>query len=103
MIKLVCLITRPQDVPREVFVEWWLTHHAAVASRLPELRRYSISVTHLHSRSAVPYDGVAELWFDSVAAMEQAFSSPEGEACAREDRELIGSRVGFVVEEHIII
>ncbi|MGH7343245.1 MAG: hypothetical protein ACREKH_22380 [Candidatus Rokuibacteriota bacterium] len=46
---------------------------------------------------------MAELWFDSEAAMEAAFQSEPGQECAREDRELIGRRVAFVTREHVIL
>ncbi|MHC2635166.1 uncharacterized protein (TIGR02118 family) [Bradyrhizobium liaoningense] len=101
MIKLICLIQRPDDCGRAEFREWWLGHHATVAAKLPGLRKYTISITE--NRESVSYDGVAELWFDDVQAMEAAFASPQGQECAREDVDLIGHRVAFVTHEHEIL
>lgn len=100
MIKLVCLINRPLTVAREPFARWWLDHHAGVASRLPGLRRYTISLTR--PEDDAPFDGVAELWFDDADAMERAFASEAGRLCAREDQECIGRRLTFVTDEHVI-
>src|SRR3954454_175368 len=101
MLKLVCLINRPEGVAPEEFKAWWLGHHAEVAARLPGLLRYTIS-TALQGEEA-SLDGVAELWFSDRAAMDAAFASAEGEACQREDRELIGGRVAVLTEEHVIV
>jgi len=104
MIKLVCLIGRPETVSHDAFVQWWLGHHAKVAGQLPGLRHYIISVAPEQDSGQVPpFDGVAELWFDSPEAMNLAFASEKGKECAREDRQLIGRRIAFVTEEHIII
>lgn len=104
MIKLVCLIQRPAHQSKEAFKAWWLGHHAQIAARLPGLRRYVISTSLLDENGQeAPYDGVAELWFEDRSAMEEAFASPAGRECAREDAELIGSRIAFLTEEHAVI
>lgn len=102
MVKLVCLINRPHGMTHGAFRAWWLGHHAHVAARLPGLRRYTISVAQDMAGAPAAYDGVAELWFDDVAAMDAAFASEEGQRCAREDRELIGRRTVLLTEEHVI-
>lgn len=103
MLKLVCLINRPVGMPVEDFRRWWLGHHAAVAAQLPGLTRYTISTSLPSAESEAPFDGVAELWFPDEATMDAAFTSPQGLACAREDRDLIGARCAFLTEEHIIL
>jgi uncharacterized protein (TIGR02118 family) len=103
MIKLVCLIWRPDQMARDQFIEWWLQQHSQVAARLPGLRRYVISIAQPRSDEVLPFDGLAELWFDDEASMETAFSSLEGQAVAREDRELIGRRVAVITTENEIL
>jgi uncharacterized protein (TIGR02118 family) len=100
MVKLICLINRPETLTADAFRQWWLGHHAHVAARLPGLRRYTINVAR---GTDGPYDGVAELWFDDEDALSRAFDSDEGRECAREDRELIRGRVAFLTEEHVIV
>jgi uncharacterized protein (TIGR02118 family) len=102
MVKLVCLINRPAGTTAEAFREWWLGHHAPLAARLPGLRRYVISLSQPVAGGEAPYDGVAELWFDSQEAMESAFASPAGQEVSREDADCIGARVAFVTEEHVV-
>lgn len=100
MVKLICLINRPETVAANAFRAWWLGHHSHVASRLPGLRRYTINVAREEDG---PFDGVAELWFDDEQAMTRAFASDVGQECAREDRELIRGRIAFITEEHVIV
>lgn len=103
MIKLICLINRPSNKTPEEFKDWWLNHHAKVAAKLPNLRRYTINTTVSESEDEMPFDGVAELYFDSYEDMENAFVSEQGQECSKEDEELIGKRLAFITEEHVII
>ncbi|MGH8000041.1 MAG: EthD family reductase [Brasilonema sp.] len=103
MIKLICLINRPSDKTLDEFKFWWLNHHAKVAAKLPNLRRYKICTVVPESNDEMPFDGVAELYFDSREDMENAFASEQGQECSREDLELIGNRLAFITEEHVII
>ena len=61
----------------------WRTQHAAVIKSAPEftrhVRRYvqcHLAVQDTPFLAAGDYDGVAELWFDDIAAMNTAFSEP---------------------------
>jgi uncharacterized protein (TIGR02118 family) len=101
LIKLVCLVSRPADTAPEAFRDWWLGHHVHVAAALPGLRRYVVSTADDFAQSQ--YDGVAELWFDSTAAMDAAFASPEGQQCAAEDRDCLGERIALVTTEHVVV
>lgn len=101
MIKLICLINRPDGMSATAFRQWWLGHHAHLAMQLPGLRRYTIST--VQDDATAPFDGVAELWFDSKSAMEAAFTSNIGIQVAREDRDMIGKRIALTAEEHTIL
>lgn len=80
MIKLTFCLRRRADMTLEAFQRYWRTTHAALVAERAELlgiRRYvqlhSADLPRLHkslqSRNGgapQPYDGVAELWFDSL-------------------------------------
>lgn len=76
MFKLVQLLTRDPDLSHDEFVTYWHGDHAELAEQLPNLRKYSVSVPTKPAKS--PYDGVAELYFESEDAMKAAFGSDEG-------------------------
>ena len=78
MQRLVIYLKRRADLPRPVFFDWWLDHHSALATQLPGLRQYIISL--VADEQEGPFDGLAELWFDDLAAAEAAFTSTAGQA-----------------------
>lgn len=91
MIKFVMAIRRRADVSPEEFHRYWLEEHGPLARGLLEplgLRRYVQAHTRSTDLNALlassrgtteAFDGLAELWFDSLEAMVTAFSSEEGQ------------------------
>jgi uncharacterized protein (TIGR02118 family) len=96
MIKLVYCLRRRPDLSLEEFQRYWReTHGPLVRSHAATLRIKRYVQTHTlpgaltdavrRSRdSAEPYDGVAELWWDSAEDFAAGASTPEGRAAARE-------------------
>ena len=120
MIKLVYCLTKRADIDPDRFYRYWLEEHGPLvksvaeaigASRyvqshtiLPELNELMIESRGLQP----PYDGVTEVWWETMAALEQGMSSPTGvEAQTKliEDGarfiDFNQSRV-FMTEEHLI-
>lgn len=97
MIKLVYTLRRLDELTREEFQRYWREEHAALVQRHAEtlrIRRYvqvHLGETHLDeaisgSRGSEPrfYDGVAELYWDSLDDLTAAFTSEAGQAAAGE-------------------
>ena len=63
---------------REQFVAHWLEVHAAMAQRLPRLRRYVVNLVDCDKFPQLGCDGFSELWFDSIADHDAAFASAQG-------------------------
>lgn len=95
MIKLTfCLIRKP-ELTREEFQKYWLDKHGPLVRSVgPKLRikRY----VQLHSATDLPggslndairasrnapemYDGVAQLWWETLEELQAGMSSPEGQ------------------------
>ncbi len=97
MIKLVFALRRREGMTREEFQRYWSEQHAPLVKRHAEtlqIRRY-VQVhslqTDLDGALAAPrgsqpgvYDGVAELWWDSLEQLVATFSSDAGQAAAGE-------------------
>jgi uncharacterized protein (TIGR02118 family) len=92
MIKLVFMLRRRDGITREEFQRYWKGEHAELVKRHAELLRIRRYVqTHARdtdlddalagSRGSEPrqYDGVAELWWDSIDDLAQAATSEEGQ------------------------
>ncbi|PPC74206.1 EthD family reductase [Pokkaliibacter plantistimulans] len=76
--KHVGLITKKKDQSFEEFVDHWLKVHSDIAVHVPGLRKYVINPIDREKYPDSPIDGFSELWFDSLEAAEEAFSSPAG-------------------------
>ncbi len=85
MIKLMVMIKRRSGMSKEAFDRYWSGPHAEQVLGCPDfvrhVRRYVQS--HVVTREGIrlawgvsDYDGQAELWFDSVDAMNAAFNEP---------------------------
>jgi uncharacterized protein (TIGR02118 family) len=92
MIKLSFCLHRLPHLTREAFQTYWFDMHAPlVASHRAALRIRRYVQTHsatlqlndaIRAGRGAPqmYDGVAELWWDSLEDLTAAMRSPEGQA-----------------------
>ena len=102
MIKVVVLLRRAQSSTRERFHRWWLDEHVPYVKVLPGLRKYGVClVTGSTSHEGrEPWDGMAELWFDSRTALDAAWSSEVGRTALEHSRESHSDRLVLITEEH---
>ena len=96
MIKLIYPLHRKPGMSRDEFQAYWRgTHGPLVASvaKTLRIRRYVQSHTRTLGNEAgiqarqgfafEPFDGVAELWWDSLDEIAAAGSTPEGRAAGQ--------------------
>ena len=121
MLKLTFCLHRLPHLSREEFQRYWLETHGPLSrERDPALgvKRY-VQVHTLDSPmnevlrksrgGGEPYDGVAELWWDSVEEFAAAAGTPEGRQAGQEllsdERKFIDLRrcALWVGEEHEIV
>jgi uncharacterized protein (TIGR02118 family) len=110
MIKLVYCIAKKPGLTDEDFFRYWKTVHGPIGARIPGLRklvqshRATISGALPGSNRQPGYDGVAELWFDDVEALQAARRAPEWKASTEDEDNFIDhNKVSyFISEEHII-
>jgi len=121
MIKIVFCLRRRAELSRDEFQIYWRSTHAPLVRSHAEalgIRRYvqvhaiddAISTAVAGPRhSPEPYDGVAELWLDSLDALMSAGRSDAGRAAAsallEDERRFIDLERSplFLAEEHVII
>lgn len=104
-VKLMTLIQRKKDISAGTFQREWLVDHAELLKKTPKLTGYTQNVildTLVDGQSVphedFPYDGVAELWFESFADMESALASSEYAAAMEQARNFIGAMLTLPVE-----
>lgn len=109
MIKMIALLTRKTGLSHEGFVKHWVEMHAPLAHRVPGIRRYVQShIVSEQTRPDIPttvveVDGIAELWFDDMAALERAHGTAEMKHLLADGALFIGSIKTFFVEEKEIV
>ena len=121
MVKLMYCLRRLPNLSREEFQSYWRENHGPLVRKHQETmrtRRYvqvhTLDVERLQSRQPEivrpePYDGVAELWWDSVEELFPENSTPERQEVRDillEDEknfiDLSRSPI-FLTEEHVFI
>ncbi len=106
MIKLVTFFKRKAGLSPEAFQAEWRGAHVAKALAVPGLRGYVQSHVLLSGyRKGEPFcDGLAEMWFDDRAALEQAQASAVfAQARADADRFREGSTAGAMLTVEYLI
>ncbi|WBH15008.1 EthD domain-containing protein [Sphingomonas radiodurans] len=122
MIKLVFCLRRRPDMSREAFQAYWRDHHAPLVAQVAPLlriRQYVQSHSFDDPRLAAapdvrgaivaPYDGVAELHWDTIEDVTVAGGTKEGRDAGRrlleDERKFIdlpNSPLFWVREHHVI-
>jgi uncharacterized protein (TIGR02118 family) len=122
MIKLVFCVRRLPTLSVSEFHRYWFDHHAELVRQHAatlRIRRYTQSHTFSDPRLASgsdvrggqvdPFDGLAELWWDSHEDLVEASATPQGRlagaALLADERTFIDlpNSPLFFTEEHVII
>jgi uncharacterized protein (TIGR02118 family) len=85
--RLLVLWDTPEDPDR--FERHYREIHVPLVKKLSGVRRYTFSRNTVIVRGEAPWYRIAELDFDDVAALRQAFASPEGRAVASDTESLL--------------
>ena len=107
MVKLIALLKRKPGISKEEFAERWLNEHIKLSTRMPDVRGYRINIATDYQPEGIDvepiYDGTAEMWWDSIEAMEAAFASEEGQIAGADADEFADVRIHIYTEEHVIV
>ena len=94
MIKLSVFLTRRPDLTREQFSRYWKDKHASLVMSLDSFTSSVRRYTQQHALNDVPdgipslpYDGVAEVWFDNLSSVMATFSHQDYATIVARDEE----------------
>jgi uncharacterized protein (TIGR02118 family) len=122
MIKLVFCVKKRKDISTDEFYDYWLNQHGPLVkskAELLQITRYVQShtqkpelgeaVSAARGMKQPGFDGIAELWFDSMESLEALLATDaarEASAALAEDEarfiDMEGSTI-FYTEEHEVI
>ena len=110
LIKLISFLQRKPGLTPEDFMRHWLEVHVPMCHVVPGLRGYVVSTIIKHQpRADVPtlpmgdFDGVAQVWFDSLEARAAAGASAEGKRWHADGGTIIGGIRTFVTRERFVV
>lgn len=98
-MKVMVGLVRRDDMSRADFRRWWIEEHAPLARTLPGVRKIRFNVLD----DGAPFDGIAELWFDSSEAADAAYATEIGKAVAADSVAHVASRVRMLADEQEIL
>ena len=96
MVKVLVVLQKKEDMTRAEFRRYWREIHGPIGARMPGVRRYMQN--HVLADGA-PFDGVAEMWFESPADMQAAFTSEAAAEAARDVANFLSGTQVVMVEE----
>jgi uncharacterized protein (TIGR02118 family) len=111
-VKYLAFLNRADGQSRQEFELYWLERHVPLVLKTPGLLGYraSVSIGSANGDSLAkdvlddaPFDGVAEVWFESLAAFSRSFRDPYWNQI-RSDyyQNFAMNRIQVVVKEHVI-
>ena len=109
MIKGIAMVAKKAGLPDDEFHRYWREIHGPLALRMGNLRRYVQSHrSHypLPGFDQVPYDGVAEIWFDTLDEIQNLPKNPDyiNNAQADEPNFIDVHKLAFLAtREHVVI
>jgi uncharacterized protein (TIGR02118 family) len=107
MIKLIALLKRKPGMTREQFSKRWVEEHTKISNKLPGLRGYRINIATSRQPEGTGdepiYDGTAELWFDSIDAMEASFATELGILAGADGDKFAAVRTHIYTEEFDLV
>jgi uncharacterized protein (TIGR02118 family) len=106
MIKVVYCISKKAGLTDEEFFRYWENVHGPLGAQIPGLRKLAQShrLSVPGDRQFPDFDGMAELWFDDLEALQAARQSSEWKASTADEVNFVDrDRVAYFVSEERVI
>lgn len=104
-MKVIALLKARPGMTHEEFASRWLDEHAALTLCFPNLKGYRINIPleeYQEVDGDLPYDGTAELWWDSLEEMKADYASSEAEAAVADVKTFTSELIHIYVREHVM-
>ena len=104
-VKLIALLKATPGMSREDFAKRWVEGHCPLTSKFKNLKGDRVNVAideYQEIEGELPYDGTAELWWDSIEAMEEDFASPEAKVAVADADQFTVVRTHIYTKEYIL-
>ena len=103
-VKLIALLKAKPGMSREEFRRRWVEEHAPFPLQFKNLKGYRVNIAleeFQELEGELPFDGTAELWWDSLEEMQEDFAS-EIAGPAGADADEFSVRTHIFTREHVL-
>ena len=104
-VKLIALLKAKPGMSLAEFEKRWVEGHAPFTLKFKNLKGYRINIAideYQEIKGELPYDGTAELWWDSLEEMKEDFDSPEAKTAVADADTFTVVRTHIYCREHIM-
>ena len=104
-VKLIALLKAKPGMSRDEFAKRWVEEHGPLTLRFKNLKGYRINVAieeYQEIEGELPYDGTAELWWDSLKEMQADFASDEAAKAVADADTFTVVRTHIYTEEFVL-
>jgi uncharacterized protein (TIGR02118 family) len=104
-VKLIALLKAKPGMTREEFAQRWVDGHAPLTLKFKNLKGYRINVAideYQEIEGELPFDGTAELWWDSLEEMQEDFDSPEAATAVADADTFTVVRTHIYTREYVL-
>jgi uncharacterized protein (TIGR02118 family) len=103
-VKLIALLKAKPGLTRDEFARRWVEGHAPLTLRFKNLKGYRINVAiaEYQEEGELPYDGTAELWWESLEEMQDDFASGQAAAAVADADTFTVVRTHIYTEEFVL-
>jgi uncharacterized protein (TIGR02118 family) len=104
MVKRVSLVRRRSGMTRDEFVAHWSGPHVEIVRQMPGVLGLRLGVVESWTPAEAAWDGIGEIWFESVEAAALAFAAePYASKLADDRRRFLGEAQSCFVTERTIV
>jgi uncharacterized protein (TIGR02118 family) len=107
MVKVIGFVKKREDLTLQQFKDYWLNKHSKLEKEAIEntpIKRIVASFVTEELIGTVPFDGMVELYFDSIEEMKAMWSGTQDETMQEDEKNFCDPdyRVFALTEEYII-
>ena len=103
--KLIALLKAKPGMSRIDFEKRWVEGHTPLTLTFKNLKGYRVNIAideYQEIKGELPYDGTAELWWNSLEEMQEDFASPEAQRAVADADLFTVIRTHIYTREHVI-
>lgn len=103
-IKLIALLKAKPGMNVQDLKKRWVDEHTNFTLKFKNLKGYRINIAsedYQEIEGELPFDGTAELWWNSIEEMQEDFASPEAEAAVADAKTFSAELIHIFTNEFI--